>query len=81
MCLGLSFTLYHGKSPVNHHWGEYFGTFSKHLKQINENVLILTMVVTIGYWVDYIHCIILQVLENWILIIKVGYGIFNKSLQ
>ena len=37
MSLGLLkvtfYTLYHGKSPSNHHLGEYF-SLSKHLKQI-----------------------------------------------
>ena len=29
------FTFYHGKSPLNHHLGEYFCTIPNHLKQID----------------------------------------------
>ncbi len=34
ICLRLFLTLYHGKSPLDHHLGKYVFAFSKHFKQI-----------------------------------------------
>ena len=36
VCLRWLFTLYHGRSPLDHHLGEYYLLYSKHLKQIQD---------------------------------------------
>ena len=40
---GCCFTYYHGKSPLNHHLGEYLFIFANHLKQIQVSSVPLTL--------------------------------------